>query len=48
MLLLFSPLVMQFETLGRWLGVPVLFIYLFGVWGGVIAVAAWIISRSSD
>jgi hypothetical protein len=48
MLLLFSPLVMQFETLGRWHGAPVLLIYLFVTWAALIAVAAWIVSRTRD
>ncbi len=48
LLLLFSPFVLLFEAAGAWLGVPGLFVYLFGVWGGVIAVAAWILSRASD
>jgi hypothetical protein len=48
MLLLFSPLVMQFETLGRWLGAPVLLIYLFVTWAALIAIAAWIVSRTRD
>ncbi|QVL48384.1 MAG: hypothetical protein KFB96_22710 [Thiocapsa sp.] len=48
MLLLFSPLVMQFERLGRWLGAPVLLMYLFITWAALIAVAAWIVSRIRD
>ena len=48
MMLLFSPLILQFEALGLWLGVPVLLIYVFGVWGLVIALAAWIIGRGTD
>lgn len=48
MLLLFSPLVMQFETAGRWLGVPPLFVYLFLSWAALIGVAAWIASRTRD
>ncbi len=47
-LLLFSPLALQFEALGSWLGIPVLFIYIFTVWAGVIAATAWIIGRGSD
>jgi hypothetical protein len=48
MLLLFSPLVMQFERLGRWLGAPALLTYLFVTWAALIAVAAWIVSRTRD
>jgi hypothetical protein len=48
MLLLFSPLVAQFEHLGRWLGVPALFVYLFVVWAALIGIAAWIVVRTRD
>ena len=48
MLFLFSPLVLQFETLGRWLGVPALFVYLFLTWAALIGAAAWIVSRTRD
>ncbi|MBK1645052.1 hypothetical protein CKO25_10385 [Thiocapsa imhoffii] len=47
-LLLFSPLVLQFEQLGRWSGIPVLVLYLFATWALLIALAAWIVSRSRD
>ncbi len=30
---------------GEWLGLPAIFIYLFGVWAGLIAVAAWLAER---
>ncbi len=46
--MLFSPLVLRFESLGNWLGVPLLYLYLFVTWGAVIGVAAWIVSRSRD
>jgi hypothetical protein len=46
--LFFSPLVLQLEALGRWLGVPVLLIYLYAVWGAIIALAAVIVSRGRD
>ncbi len=48
LLLLFSPLVIQFERLGSWLGAPALLVYLFLVWGALIAIAAWIVARSRD
>lgn len=48
LLLLYSPLALQFEALGRWLGVPLLLIYLFLAWAAVIALAAGILSRSRD
>ncbi|WP_295408711.1 hypothetical protein [uncultured Thiocystis sp.] len=48
LLLFFSPLALQFETPGRWLGVPPLPLYLFTAWAALIALAAWILSRSGD
>ncbi len=48
LLLLFSPLVLHFENLGRWLGIPILLIYLFTAWALVIAIAAWILARYRD
>ncbi len=30
---------------GEWLGMPAIFIYLFGVWAGLIAIAAWLAER---
>lgn len=48
LLALFSPLVVRFEAVPDLLGIPALYLYLFGVWGLVIAVAAWIVSRGRD
>jgi hypothetical protein len=48
LLALFSPLLTQFESVPDLLGVPALYLYLFGVWAAVIAVAAWIVSRGQD
>jgi len=47
-LALFSPLAVQLEPGGVWLGIPTLYLYLFVVWAAVIAVAAWILSRGRD
>jgi hypothetical protein len=47
-LLFFSPLALQVETLGRWGPVPVILLYLFGAWGALIALAAWVVSRTRD
>ena len=30
---------------GQWLGLPAPYVYLFGVWSGLIAAAAWIAER---
>jgi hypothetical protein len=45
---LFSPLVGRGELAPGLLGLPGLYVYLFGVWGAVIAAAAWIVSRGRD
>lgn len=48
LLLLFSPLILPFETLGRRFGMPILLFYLFAVWAGVIAAAARILAQHHD
>ena len=48
LLALYSPLVARFESVRAWLGIPVLYLYLFGVWAAVIAAAAWIVSRGRE
>jgi hypothetical protein len=46
-LLLFDyPLLAVFDVDGRVLGVPVLWAYLFTVWGFLIALLAWIVADS--
>ena len=47
-LLLFSPVVVLFERPVTVLGVPLLYLYLFGVWAGIIAVSAWILSAARE
>ena len=41
-LLLYSPVISLFDQSRLWLGVPVLYLYLFTVWGVLVAVMAWI------
>lgn len=41
-LLLYSPVIALFDQARLWFGVPVLYLYLFTVWGVLIAVLAWI------
>jgi hypothetical protein len=48
LLALYSPLVARFESVHAWLGIPVLYLYLFGAWAAVIAAAAWIVSRGRE
>ena len=42
MLLLYSPAISLFDQTRLWCGVPVLYLYLFAVWGILVAVMAWI------
>jgi hypothetical protein len=30
---------------GGWAGIPATYLYLFGVWAGLIALAAWVAER---
>ena len=48
LLALFSPLILRFEGVRTWLGIPGLYLFLFGVWAAVIAAAAWIVSRGRN
>jgi hypothetical protein len=41
-LLLYSPVISLFDQARLWFGVPVLYFYLFTVWGVLVAVMAWI------
>ena len=41
-LLLYSPVISLFDQTRLWFGVPVLYLYLFTVWGVLVAVMAWI------
>ena len=49
LLLWFSPLVFRFEQAGTAFGIPLLYLYLFGVWAVLVGgVAALILSRGHD
>lgn len=39
------PVLSVFDPAGTWGGIPVLYLYVFGVWAAVIALMAWIIER---
>jgi len=41
-LLLYSPVISLFDQARLWFGVPVLYLYLFAVWGFLVAVMALI------
>ena len=45
LLLWFSPLLLRLEGAGRLFGIPLLYLYLFGVWALLVAAAAWLIGR---
>lgn len=42
LLLLYSPVISLFDQAHLWFGLPVLYLYLFTVWGVLVAVMAWI------
>lgn len=44
----FTPLILRIESLGRWLGVPLLLIYLYLAWAIIVALAAWIVGRERE
>ncbi|TVQ87990.1 MAG: hypothetical protein EA400_09860 [Chromatiaceae bacterium] len=48
LLLLFSPLVLYLEGAGDWLGIPLLYVYLFAVWALIILLAAVIAAWHRD
>ena len=45
LLLWFSPLVPRLEEAGSWQGLPILYLYLFGVWLSLILLAALVLAR---
>ena len=48
-LLFFSPILSLFDRQVAWLGVPVLYLYLFGAWAFLIAaVTAWIAGSGDE
>ncbi|MBK1692050.1 hypothetical protein [Ectothiorhodospira mobilis] len=42
LVLFFPPLLVVFDTTARPAGIPLLFLYLYGAWLGLILVIAWI------
>ena len=44
----FTPLPGHFASVPDLLGIPALYLYLFGVWALVIILAAWLSSRGQD
>jgi len=48
LMLWFSPLVFRFEQAGAVFGIPLLYLYLFGVWVMLVVAAALILSRGHD
>ncbi len=47
-LLLFSPIIRLFDRPVTWQGIPLLYLYLFVVWAGLIAAMSWILAKGSD
>ncbi len=47
-LLLFSPLIQLFDRSATWQGIPLLYLYLFSVWAGLIAAMAVILADRND
>lgn len=47
-LVLTYPLLALFNRSGMVLGVPLLYVYLFGVWAALIALAAWTVRAGRD
>ena len=47
-LLLFSPVTTLFDGPGQVFGIPVLYLYLFGAWGGLIIAMAWIVGSGNE
>ena len=43
----FKPYVCA-SSLSAWLGIPLLYLYLFGIWAGLIAASAWILSAGRE
>jgi len=44
---LYSPLIGAFNRPGSLLGIPILPLYLFTVWGGVV-LASWLLTRRNE
>lgn len=47
-LLFYSPLITLFDRPIQWFGVPVLYLYLFVGWAGLIAAMAWIVRGDEE
>lgn len=39
------PILSVFDVDRVWLGIPAIYLYVFGVWAAMIALMAWIIER---
>ncbi|MBT2990193.1 MAG: hypothetical protein B6D72_14885 [gamma proteobacterium symbiont of Ctena orbiculata] len=46
LLLFFSPVLTLFDKAIEWIGVPVSYLYLFGIWLALILLAAWTVEGS--
>jgi hypothetical protein len=41
------PILSLFNNAGSMLGVPVIYVYIFLAWAGIIALVGWIVERKS-
>ena len=48
LLVLNYPLLQLFDRAATWIGIPVIFLYLFGMWAAFIALTAWILETGSN
>ena len=48
LLLLFSPVVKIFDRQELWFGLPVLYLYLFGIWLLLIVAMAWVLREPNE
>ncbi len=48
LLVLNYPLLQLFDRTATWLGIPVIYLYLFGLWALFIAAIAWILETRSN
>lgn len=47
-LLFYSPLVTLFDRPAQWFGIPVLYLYLFTSWAGLIGAMAWVVRGDEE
>ena len=48
LLLFYSPVLVLFDRPGEWLGVPLLYWYLFAAWAALIGATAWAVGGDGE